>query len=173
MQTAHALPAETGVDQEAFRLALSRFATGIALVTTRNGKGDAFAITINAFSSVSLDPPLVLFCLGRSAFHYETFARAETFAVNVLSVDQQALSDRFAREAEDHFPDLETGRMATGSPILTGCLAALDCRTEACHEAGDHLIIIGRVDAVDISVDRQPLIYFGSRYGELKPGGER
>jgi flavin reductase (DIM6/NTAB) family NADH-FMN oxidoreductase RutF len=171
MKAAHALPAETGVSEEDFRLALSRFATGVAVVTTRNGKGDTFAKTINAFTSVSLDPPLILFCLGKSASNYATFAEADAFAINFLSADQQALSDRFAREAEDHFRDLQTSRLMTESPILPGCLGALDCTTETRHEVGDHLIIIGRVCAVDVSADRQPLIYFGSRYGELKPEG--
>ncbi len=172
MNRAHALKVETGVDEREFRLALSRFATGVAVVTTRNHSGEAFAITVNAFTSVSLDPPLILFCLGKPAFNYEAFSRADAFAINFLSSDQQALSDRFAREAKDHFPDLQTGRLMTGSPILPGCLGTLDCTTEACHEAGDHLIIIGRVGVVDFRADLQPLIYFGSRYGELKPDGD-
>ena len=171
MKRAHLLSSETGIDEEEFRFVLSRFATGIAVVTVCNGEDYPCAITINAFTSVSLDPPLVLFCLGKSAFNFETFAEADAFAINFLSSDQQALSDRFAREAVDHFPDLEPGSLMTGSPILSGCLGALDCTTETRYEAGDHLIIIGRVGAVDMRADLQPLVYFGSRYGELKPRG--
>lgn len=169
MNRAHILPSEADLDEEELRFALSRFTTGVAIVTARNGEGNPSAITINAFTSVSLDPPLVLYCLGKSAFNYEAFAGAEAFAINFLSSDQQALSDRFAQEAEDHFPDLGFGRLITGSPILSGCLGALDCKTEARYEAGDHLIVIGRVGAVDVRANLQPLVYFGSRYGELKP----
>ncbi|MGI9507961.1 MAG: flavin reductase family protein, partial [Geminicoccaceae bacterium] len=158
-----------GVDEAAFRAALSRFATGVVIVTTRDRMGQPSAITVNAFSSVSLDPPLVLFCLGKSAFNFDTFAGADAFAVNMLGSDQQTLSNRFARKAEDQFSDLQIGDLTTGSPILTGCLAVLDCETEMRHEAGDHLIIVGRVVAIDTATDDSPLLYFDSRYAELKP----
>ena len=127
------------------------------------------AITVNAFTSVSLDPPLILYCLGKLAFSFDVFAKAPAFAVNILDGDQEALSDRFAREAEDSFPDLPTIELATGSPILAGCLAALDCETEAIHEEGDHLHVVGRLTAFELPRDAEPLLYFGSRYRRLMP----
>ena len=95
----------------------------------------------------SLEPPLILFCLDKAAFHYASFAGADAFAVNILSDGQTALSNRFAAETEDEFEDLKVEAMATGSPIFPGALAVLDCTREAAHEAGDHLILIGRVKA--------------------------
>lgn len=164
------------VDQAAFRRTLGRFATGITVVTAQDAAGRRHAMTVNAFSSVSLDPPLVLYCLGDSSFHFAALAAAETFAVNILGADQQDLSDRFAREAEDDFADLPTLGQATGSPIFARSLAALDCQTEARHRAGDHLIVVGRVAALYLP-DRpaggpetaDPLIYYASAYRKLTP----
>jgi flavin reductase (DIM6/NTAB) family NADH-FMN oxidoreductase RutF len=152
---------------EEFRDALGVFATGIAVVTTRDATGEGRAITVNSFSSVSLDPPLILFCLGRDAFHYQSFAEAEAFAVNVLTAEQEALSNRFASETEDGFNDLETETLATGSPVFRETLAALDCRREAAHEAGDHLILIGRVAALKAPRAADPLLYFRGGYAGL------
>ena len=148
---------------------MSRFATGVTVVTGRDEALRPRAITVSAFTSVSLDPPLILYCLGKTAFNFDVFADAKAFAVNILSADQQALSDRFAREAEDDFPDLPAAELATGSPVLRGCLAVLDCETQAIHEAGDHLIVVGRVRALDMPPEAEPLIYFRSRYRQLKP----
>ena len=159
----------TSVDEAEFRFVLSHFATGITVVTGRDAMQRPRAITVNAFTSLSLDPPLVLYCLDRSAFHFDVFAKAKAFAVNIMNEEQQALSDRFTREVEDEFPDLDVVELATGSPVLKGCLAALDCETEDLHEAGDHLIVIGRVRALDVPRDAEPLIYFRSRYRRLKP----
>jgi len=155
-------------NEATFRQALSRFATGIVVVTTQSVSGCPRAITINAFTSVSLNPPLVLFCLGKSAYQFGIFAEAPSFAVNVLSADQQALSDRFAQEAEDDLADVSFRRLMTGSPILSGCLTALDCITEKHFDAGDHLIVVGKVQAIDEPRDDEPLIYFESGYRRLK-----
>ncbi|MEM7042858.1 MAG: flavin reductase family protein [Pseudomonadota bacterium] len=156
------------VSEKDFRKALGRFATGIVVITTRDAENRPRAITVNAFTSVSLDPPLVLYCLGKSAFHFGIFAEAKAFAVNMLSADQQAFSDRFAREAGDEFADLSIRNLVTGSPILPECLAVLDCKTETQHDAGDHLIVVGRVCAIDQSGDSEPLIYFESGYRGLR-----
>ena len=161
------------VDPAAFRRALGRFATGVAVVAARDPRGRRLAMTVNAFTSVSLDPPLVLYCLGRSAFHFSALSAAPAFAVNILGQDQQALSDRFAREAEDGFSDLPTLELATGSPVLARSLAALDCTRQARHEAGDHLIVVGRVEALYLQDDGErpgaPLIYYASGYRRLTP----
>lgn len=152
-----------------FRDVLGQFATGITVVTTRDKLRRPRAVTVNSFTSVSLDPPLVLYCLDRSAFNFGVFAEAKAFAINVLSADQQVLSDRFAREAEDQLADIQLTELETGSPVLSGCLAVLDCEAETIHEAGDHLIIVGRVAALDLSSESDPLIYFRSSYRSLRP----
>ena len=157
------------MNQSDLRSVLSHFATGIAVVTRRDDARRPHAITVNAFTSVSLDPPLILYCLGKSAFNFDVFAKPKAFAVNILSADDEALSDRFACEDEDGFPDLDVSELATGSPILAGCLAVLDCETEAIYEAGDHLIIVGRVKALDLRSESEPLIYFRSCYRRLRP----
>lgn len=157
------------VNGSAFRQALGRFATGVVIVTTQDKARGQRAITVNAFTSVSLDPPLVLFCLGKSAFHFGVFAEAQSFAINVLGADQQDLSDRFAAETEDNLADLSTKSLVTGSPVLPGCLTALDCTTETQHDAGDHLIVIGRIIAIDAIANGEPLVYFESGYRALRP----
>ena len=160
---------QSGIDEAELRAVLSQFATGITIVTGRDQDGCPRAITVNAFASVSLDPPLVLYCLGKSAFNFETFANAKAFAVNILNADQEGLSDRFAREAEDDLADLAVGELATGCPILAESLGALDCQTEVIHEAGDHLIIVGRVVALRTPREADPLLYYRSRYLRVTP----
>lgn len=156
------------VDETDLRFVLGHFATGITVVTGRGEDRRPCAITVNAFTSLSLDPPLILYCLDRSAFHFDVFSNAKAFAVNILSEDQQVLSERFASEADDDFPDLPVTELATGSPVLVGCLAALDCQTYAIHEAGDHLIVVGHVRALKKPHEAQPLTYFRGRYRRLK-----
>ena len=164
------MSAGTQIDGAAFRRVLGRFATGVTVITARDDAGQHRAITVNSFTSVSLDPPLILYCLGTSAFRFAVFARAKTFAINILRADQEDLSDRFARESDDDFADLATIEMATGSPMLADCLAALDCELEAVHDAGDHGIVVGRVAALhQAAADPGPLVYYGSAYRRLGP----
>ena len=157
------------VDEADFRSALGHFATGVTVVTARDGQERPRAITVSSFASVSLAPPLVLYCLGKSAFHFDAFAAAEAFAVNLLGAEAQGLSDRFAREAEDDFQGVEVSASATGCPVLPGCLAVLDCAREAMHDAGDHLIVVGRVTALAVPGGEEPLIYYRGRYRRLMP----
>ena len=156
------------VDGAELRFVMSHFATGITVVTGRDAERRPRAITVNAFTSLSLDPPLVLYCLDRSAFHFDVLSKAEDFAVSMLADDQRALSERFAREAEDDFSDLSTFELKTGSPVLAGCLAALDCETAARHEAGDHLLVVGRVTALHVTDAAEPLVYFRGDYRRLR-----
>lgn len=162
------MQSERPIDSDALRTALGAFATGIAVITARNGDGAARAITVNSFTSVSLDPPLILFCLDKAAFHYDAFAGAGAFAVNFLAEGQEALSNRFASEAEDGFEDLATDTITTGAPVFPDALAALDCTREAAHEAGDHLILIGRVAALKAPRAADPLLYFRGGYAGLR-----
>lgn len=153
-------------DSKAFRDALGRFPTGIAIVTTHTGEGKRIGMTINTLVSVSLDPPLVLFCLGRDSMNYETYAMADSFAFNILREEDEAISNRFIVKGDDRFAGLESEVGVSGAPILPNALAVIDCRRERVIEAGDHLIVMGRV--VDTRAnDGRPLTYFKGGYGKL------
>ncbi|KUJ85791.1 flavin oxidoreductase [Ruegeria marisrubri] len=130
----------------AFREALGCFGTGVTVVTTGTKDGPA-AITVNSFSSVSLDPPLVLWCLGKDSNRFDAFSTAQRYAIHVMSEDQQEETLQFARNGWD-FSHAEWRPDEHGTPLLSGCLARFDCRLSAQHEAGDHLILIGEVERV-------------------------
>ncbi len=159
------------VEPESLRAALGQFATGVTVVTTRDGQGTCHGMTVNSFTSVSLDPPLVLYCLGKDSFDFRAFAEAETFVVNVLASDQRALSDRFALAVADPYPDLAAIAWSTGSPVLKESLAAFDCARESVHDAGDHLIMVGRVKRFAVLRETEPLVYFRGRYRRLDGAG--
>ncbi|MBM3492114.1 MAG: flavin reductase family protein [Alphaproteobacteria bacterium] len=152
------------IDPRTFRDAMGRFATGIALVSTISRAGEPLGLTINSFSSVSLDPPLVLFSLARTASRFEDFIAAGRFAVNVLCTAHRAVSQKFARHGEGLWGELPRESWTTGCPILPGALASFDCTTEARYEGGDHVIMLGRVQQVCFAADGEPLLYFCSAY---------
>ena len=151
-----------------FRSALGCFATGITVMTTCDPDGRMVGITVNSFASVSLDPPLVSFCLDRNAFSVDSFLNAPYFGVNVLSEDQEQLSAAFARSsAGDKFVGIPFEIGTTGCPLLPDCLSHLECTREAAHSAGDHLIVIGRVVRLAQRKEGKPLLYFRGRYARL------
>ena len=156
-----------------FRNALGWFATGIAVMTTCEPDGRFVGITVNSFASVSLDPPLVSFCLDRNALSRNTFLNAKHFAVNILSEHHEPLSAAFARSSStgDKFAGLAYEVGSTGCPLLTDCLTHLECEREAYHEAGDHLIVIGRVVRLVQRSEGKPLLYFRGRYARLTDAG--
>jgi flavin reductase (DIM6/NTAB) family NADH-FMN oxidoreductase RutF len=156
-----------------FRKALGAFATGVTVITTA-GPADHYGMTANAFSSVSLDPPLVLVCVVSGTRGAEALTTNGVFAVNVLTEEQEQLSNYFAsrsrpngRSAFDEVP-FEDG--VTGSPLIKGCAAHLDCRLHSEYEAGDHTIFIGEVQAMAVDGETRPLLFHGGRYAYL--GGE-
>jgi flavin reductase (DIM6/NTAB) family NADH-FMN oxidoreductase RutF len=154
-------------DSKLFRAVLGRFTTGIAVVTTRAADGTPIGMTVNSLTSVSLDPPLVLYCLGRDSQNYETFAGAEGFAFSILGEGQEAVSARFARrDLQDRFNGIAVSAGVTGAPLIDGALATIDCRRERAVEAGDHLIVIGRVVHLAAG-DGAPLAYFRGGYARL------
>lgn len=153
-------------DAREFRTALGRFATGVALVTAREPHGRAIGITINSFSSVSLDPPLVLWSLATTSPNLEHFAVGREHMIHVLASDQEALARTFASRAVDKFDGLEYEITESGLPRFGGCLAYFDCRTHACHEEGDHVIVIARVHAL-AQREREPLLFCGGRFASL------
>jgi flavin reductase (DIM6/NTAB) family NADH-FMN oxidoreductase RutF len=154
-------------DRRAFRNALGCFATGVTVVTTVTDAGEPVGLTANSFSSVSLDPPLVLFCLDRASHNLHAFRAAGRFAVNVLGDNQRDLSVRFSTTIGDRWDGVVWERWETGAPVLDGCLAALDCETEAIHEGGDHVIIVGRVQRLAATTDGKPLLYFRGNYATV------
>jgi flavin reductase (DIM6/NTAB) family NADH-FMN oxidoreductase RutF len=133
------------IDRRAFRDALGWFATGVAIITTRTADGVPVGLTANSFSSVSLDPPLVLFSLNRRAGSLAVFQTSGSFAVNVLRHDQQDLSLRFAAASAERWQGVAVDIWSTGAPILRDALASFECRIAASHAGGDHVIFIGEV----------------------------
>ena len=162
-----ALYYQAGSDPRTLRDALGCFATGVTVVTTLDEAGQPVGLTANSFSSVSLDPPLILFCLARSSTNVDRFRQAEHFAINVLHIGQQPTSGVFARSQADRFQDVAWETWDTGAPILSGALASFECGTEQIVEAGDHLVIIGRVRRARFEPRRDPLLYFRGKYRRL------
>ena len=146
-----------------FRNALGAFATGVTIVTTRDEQGRDIGLTANSFNSVSLDPPMVLWSLAKSARSLQSFLSAPHFAVHVLAADQEELSMRFATRGSEKFTGLDLERGASQVPLLRGCSARFQCRTAFRHEGGDHVIFVGAVESFDQS-DRPPLVFHGGRY---------
>ena len=157
---------DTVFDARAMRDACGSFATGVTVISTSTPEGD-HGMTANAFMSVSLDPPLILFCLARSSTNVERFRQARHFAINVLHIGQQPTSGVFARSQADRFQDVAWETWDTGAPILSGALASFECGTEQIVEAGDHLVIIGRVTRARFEPRRDPLLYFRGKYRRL------
>jgi len=157
----------SGSDARTLRDALGCFATGVTVVTTRDGAGSPIGLTANSFSAVSLDPPLILFCLAKTSSNLARFRAAEHFAINVLHIGQQPTSGVFARSTEDRFQDVAWESWDTGAPILSGSLASFECATHEVVEAGDHLVFIGRVLRARFEPRRDPLLYFRGKYRRL------
>jgi flavin reductase (DIM6/NTAB) family NADH-FMN oxidoreductase RutF len=159
------------VTADQFRAALAHWASGVAIVTSAAGER-VHGMTVSAFSSVSLEPPLVLVCADKSSDTLAVIEEGRVFAVNVLAASQQALSNRFASKRDEHlrFAGLAWRRGATGAPILPEVLAALDCRVVAAHDAGDHVIYVGRVEEVELAAG-EPLLYYGGAYRALAGSG--
>ncbi len=147
-----------------FRAALGRYATGVTVVTTVSDRGPV-GITANSFSSLSLDPPLVLWCPARKSTRFPAFAAASHYAIHILAADQIELCRRFARAGGD-FAGLEIGTTPEGLPLLPGCLARFDCAAHAAHEGGDHAILVGRVLRAAMR-NGEPLLFWDGRYGDF------
>lgn len=148
-------------DPIAYRKALGAFATGVCVVTADTNKG-LLGITINSFTSVSLRPPIVLWCLDETSDRWLAFAKADAFAINVLPAEAQALSERFARGIAELSPDeVET---VDGVPALPGALTRIRCAAGERVQSGDHLVIFGHVTGFDTSPG-DALTYFRGRYG--------
>lgn len=157
----------TGISEATFRQACGLFATGVAVATVRGEAGEPHGLTINSFTSVSLDPPLVLICIDYRAQVLEVFVRAKHYAVNILGEAQQDISNRFAYRTEDRFAGVEWTAGETGAPLIAGALAAIECVTRQIIEGGDHTILLAEAVAIHAGAG-DPLLYFNSRYRQIR-----
>lgn len=155
------------IDQTAFRNTLARFATGVAVVTAHNADGNPIGMTMTSFNSLSLDPPLILFSVGRRALSLKAMHAAEGYAVNVLSRQQEHLSNQFAKSRGDKWNNVEYEIGHARAPLLGGALAHFECDPYASHDGGDHVLFIGRVVRFQVSTDGHPLVFFGGKYHSL------
>jgi len=147
-----------------FRDVLGRFASGVTVVTSTSG-GQPVGMTCQSFSSVSLDPPLVLFVPAKTSRAWPLIQRSGTFCVNFLGVDQAEVSNTMASRGVDKFAEVKWRPTAeTGSPILDGVLGYVDCTIQAVHEAGDHFVVIGRVLDLEMTEAEEPLLFFRGQY---------
>lgn len=151
-----------GFDPLQLRKVFGKFATGVTVVTT-DSAGKPVGITCNSFSSVSLDPPLLLWSLRKANYSYADFVGSKHFAVNILASDQIELSARFAKSGIDKFADVSFTRGHGDAPVLSGTTATFECRVDVIHDAGDHVVIVGHILAF-ASADRAPLIFSDGRY---------
>lgn len=168
MQICNHDPKVAAFDPREFRRALGTFPTGVAIITTVTPAGVPVGLTCNSFSSVSLDPPLVLWSLRRESKSLQAFREAGHFAINILSKGQSMLSSRFASsKIADKFDGISYTAGAGGAPIIDGCLARFHCQSFAEHEAGDHIIFIGQVERFDMTADVEPLVFCQGDYMTL------
>lgn len=147
------------------RSAFGHYATGVAVVTTTTARGERAGITVNSFASLSLDPPLVLWSIGRTAATFASFRGARAFAVHVLHSGQAPLARQFALRGGDRFAGVSCATGPSGAPLLDDFLACFDCETYATHEGGDHLVIVGRV-LESIERSGEPLLFYRGRFVE-------
>jgi len=154
-------------DTRELRDALGTFATGVTIVTAMLPTGQPIGFTANSFTSVSLDPPLILVCIAKTAAGYATYTSTGSFCVNVFSEDQRDLSGTFAQRGTDKFVGVSWHQNQTGSPIIDGGIGHFDCSMHQIVDAGDHAILIGRVVGFDANNDA-PLFYHRGKYVALE-----
>lgn len=154
------------VTRDEFRTALSRFASGVTVVTTTDAHGKPWGMTVSAFSSLSLDPPLILICIDKKASGHGHFTPDSAFAVNILGEDQEEVSRRFASRDVDRFNGVGYRHGTTGSPLLEGAIARIECRVTEAYPGGDHTIVVGELVATEVA-DGKPLVYYRGGYAQL------
>ena len=154
------------VSGDEFRRACGRFATGVAVASVVDERGAAHGLTVSSFTSVSLEPPLVLICLGHDVTIIEAFRRASHFGINILREQDRDLSQRFATKGLDKFNGISWRPGRTGVPLIDSALSAIECETHQRTQSGDHDILVGRVVATRVE-DGAPLIYYASHYRKL------
>ena len=157
----------TGHDPRTLRDALGCFATGVTVVTCLNSDGEPAGLTVNSFTSVSLEPPLLLVCLHKQAASAPALIAARHFAINVLQNEQQPASITFSTRAHDRFGTTPWSRGEAGAPILEQSLGVFECEHYAVYEGGDHHILVGHVTKASFDVTLDPLLFFRGSYRRL------
>ena len=155
------------ISKDEFRRALGRFASGVTVVTARDASGRLHGITVSAFCSVSLEPPLILVCIDKNTGSHYALAETGSFVVNILRQDQQYVSDRFASYLPDKFEAVGYDLGIDDLPVLEDALANLECRLVNSHDGGDHTIFVGQIEQATIG-DGEPLVYFHGNYRKLE-----
>ncbi|MEZ5427050.1 MAG: flavin reductase family protein [Pyrinomonadaceae bacterium] len=155
------------ISPDEFRAALSKFASGVTVVTTKDAGGTPHGITVSAFCSVSLEPPLILVCIEKNAYSHAAFGESGVFVVNILSDQQIDHSNQFASPALDRFDGIKCREGLEGVLILEEALVNLECRLVNSHENGDHTIFIGRIERATVK-DGKPLLYFHGNYRAME-----
>lgn len=157
----------SGHDPRTLRDALGCFATGVTVVTCLTDAGEPAGLTVNSFTSVSLDPPLLLVCIAKNAVSAGALIEAPHFAVNVLQTGQQPASIRFSTRAQDRFGATPWTAGEAGAPILAQSMGVFECRRSAVHDGGDHHMLIGQVEKASFDATLDPLLYFRGSYRRL------
>lgn len=155
------------MDSREFRNTLGHFATGVTVITTTNGR-ENIGLTANAFSSLSLEPPLILVCIDKQARSIEAFKKDRPFVVNILQQGQEADCWGFAKRGQDKFADADYTLSEDGVPVLQGNLATLECNVDEIFEGGDHYIITGKVKKANYDKEKNPLLFFRGEIRKMK-----
>lgn len=156
----------TDFDSGLFRNVLGHFPTGVTAVTAVNNDKPV-GMAIGSFTSVSLEPPLVAFLPGKDSSSWKEIREAGSFCVNVMGQDQMEVCGVMASRVEDKFADVEWSAAPSGSPIIEGSIAYIDCEIEAIHDGGDHDIVVGRVLELEVMESKQPLVFYQGNYGSF------
>ncbi|MGB2757505.1 MAG: flavin reductase family protein [Acidimicrobiia bacterium] len=155
------------VDEQLFKGALGRWASGVTVITAATADGPV-GMAASSFSSVSKDPPLVLFCPAKSSSTWQQMQSVKRFGVNILAHDQADVCSVFARSGIDRFAEVEWSATESGTPALAGVSVFIECSVESVHDAGDHDIVVGRMELVGIHEDARPLVYHSGQYGRFE-----
>ena len=154
------------IDPRELRNVFGAFATGVTVITTKDATGKPFGLTANSYTSLSLDPPLVLVCVDKKVDCYACFEQSKVFVVNILSEGQDQLSTRFATKGIEKFAGVAVRQGTLGVPLLEGAVAHIECTLTSAYEGGDHTIYVGEIQSVAASGDR-PLLFFKGKYSRL------
>jgi flavin reductase (DIM6/NTAB) family NADH-FMN oxidoreductase RutF len=157
------------IDTRRLRDAFAQFMTGVVVVTARKADGGFAAVTVNSFTSVSLDPPLLLWCLGRNANCREHFERASRFSASILGSRQQQISSNFARPSASTWVDVPVVRTPEGDLLIEGASATFQCTSQGHERVGDHIVLFGLVEKVLVNDRTRPLGFFQGAYGSFTP----
>lgn len=164
---------DNSITPETFRRASGLWATGVSIVTTVDGAGKPYGLTMNAVTSLSLNPPMFIVCVDNNSDTLAPMRDSKVFCINVLASSQQDLSNRFAKKGDEKFNGVAHAPGATGAPLLDGALLCIECRVSDIVAGGDHQIMLGEVQRIvsNDSADIEPLLYFGGRYAALAKAG--